>query len=217
MSQTDSQNVYESVLSQIDALIYRCRNDENYTMDFLEGHVREITGYSKNDILGNNVVSWMGITCQDDIDRITATVDAAIEADKPWDVDYRVVRENGELAWVRERGSAVHEDGKLLFLQGLIVGAEAEVELRKTAEQAAERHQKEGREIMQLATDIMNSVDKLSMLAVNARIEAARSGPAGLGFAVVAEEMSNLANENGAIAQKLTERLQHDDKAKKVA
>jgi len=54
----------------------------------------------------------------------------------------------------------------------------------------------------------MTSLSKLSMLAVNARIEAARSGTAGLGFAVVAEEMSALAQENAAFTKKLTDQVQ---------
>ena len=53
------------------------------------------------------------------------------------------------------------------------------------------------------------------MLSVNARIEAARSGEAGLGFTVVAEEMKNLADENGRLAQVITDKIAASENGKK--
>ena len=52
------------------------------------------------------------------------------------------------------------------------------------------------RDITEVTKEITGSTMQLTMLAVNARIEAARAGDAGLGFAIVAEEMKRLANQN---------------------
>ncbi|MDD9923289.1 MAG: methyl-accepting chemotaxis protein [Boseongicola sp.] len=63
------------------------------------------------------------------------------------------------------------------------------------------------KEIVALSSQITSSVKQLSMLSINARIEAARSGEAGLGFAVVADEMKTLAEENGRLAGHITEKI----------
>ena len=51
------------------------------------------------------------------------------------------------------------------------------------------------KEIYQLGSLIMNITDQLKMLAFNASIESARSGAAGKGFSVVADQMNKLSEE----------------------
>lgn len=200
-------DVFESIFSSIEAFIYRCRNDADYTMEYIEGSLQALTGYSTAQMLRNTQVSWMGITREDDLDHVVSTVDKAIEARQPWDVVYRVVHQDGQDVWVRERGSAVFEDGKLAYLQGLIVSAASETRLRNEREALLERTTLSNQEILGLSSQIIDSVKKLSILSINARIEAARSGQAGRGFAVIANEIHRLAEENGNWAGIITTKL----------
>ncbi len=201
-------DVYESVFAQIEALLYRCENDEDYTMRFLTGQVTKICGYRRDELLNSQLVSWNGITHPDDLEKTVDVINRAIENKESWDVDYRIIRQDETHAYVRDRGCGIYDDGELKYLQGLIVGAEAEVALREESEKAAKEASREAKNISTLAEEIMTSLSKLSMLAVNARIEAARSGSAGLGFAVVAEEMSALAQENAVFTKNLTDQVQ---------
>lgn len=203
MSKFERVEVFDSVFSQVDAIVYRCANDDDYTMEFLVGQVAMLTGYPATDILGNSVVSWVGITHEDDIDRVVAEVDAAIEAGRSWDVDYRINRADGRVSYVRERGNAVFENGELAYLQGLVVSAMAEVDLREEAERSAQSATTEAKRVAEIAENILQSVNMLQILSVNASIEASRSGDAGRGFAVVAEEMARLADENGRLAAEI--------------
>lgn len=204
----DRLDVYESVFAQIEALLYRCENDEDHTMRFLTGQVVKICGYRRDELLQNALVAWNGIKHPDDLQKATDAIRTAIENKVPWDVDYRIIRQDGTHTHVRDRGCGIYEDDKLKYLQGLVVGAEAEVALREESEKAADESSREAKRVSTLAEEIMTSLSKLSMLAVNARIEAARSGPAGLGFAVVAEEMSALAQENAVFTKNLTDQVQ---------
>lgn len=208
IQEDDRLSVYESVFAQTKALLYRCENDEDHTMRFLTGQVMNICGYRRDELLCNKVVSWYGIIHPDDFQKTKDAINVAVENNESWDVDYRIVNKDEVDTYVRDRGCGIFEDGALKYLQGLIVGAEAEVALRKESETAAKEASREAKNISTLAEEIMTSLTKLSMLAVNARIEAARSGSAGLGFAVVAEEMSALAQENAVFTKNLTDQVQ---------
>ena len=112
--------VFESVFASIDGIIFRCRNDEDYTMEMIVGAVEGLTGYPREALLNNAETSWVGITHPDDIDSVVAAVDAAIEKRGPWEMSYRVVRPDGALTWVRERGCAIFEGEDLIEFSGLI-------------------------------------------------------------------------------------------------
>ena len=67
-------------------------------------------------------------------------------------------------------------------------------------------------EIKQSSAEILNVIKvvsdfshKTNMLAMNASIEAAHSGDAGKGFAVIAHEINNLAGASGAQTEKITQ------------
>ncbi len=59
--------------------------------------------------------------------------------------------------------------------------------------------------INDLTQDIMNIADQTSLLAINASIEAARSGEYGKGFAVVANEISHLAAQSSDTVSDIVE------------
>lgn len=58
---------------------------------------------------------------------------------------------------------------------------------------------------------ITNNASRSNILALNASIEAARSGESGRGFAVVASEMGKLANDSGNSAKEINQTLRTID------
>ncbi|MFW8595797.1 PAS domain-containing protein [Cribrihabitans neustonicus] len=211
MEPTTDQNaleIFNSVFTSGSAFVYRCANDAQFTMHFMAGQVEELCGRPRADILGNRNLSFVDAMHKDDTERALAEIDAAIAAGKAWDVSYRLSHPDGSAAWVRERGSAIYDDdGTLRFLEGLVVDASAEVQLRSTLEETLRSTEAANAEILGLAENILRSVRKLSILSINTGIEAARAGKAGAGFAYLAREIKALADENSLWASRITDTM----------
>lgn len=60
---------------------------------------------------------------------------------------------------------------------------------------------------VEVVDNIADNASRSNILALNASIEAARSGEHGRGFAVVAQEMGNLANDSGSSAKQIKANL----------
>ncbi len=203
---TDEVRVVGSIVHRTNGFVYRCRNDRDYTMIFMEGAVEALTGHTAQAFLGQPPVSYAGLTHDDDRQRVFDAVDAGLEAKSNWSVDYRLVRPDAQVRWVHEAGGGVFDDsGALLFLEGIVIDHEA----RKQSEFAAlSLHQTVAERCRMLLSDtnpILDILSMLRMLAINARIEAARAGAAGAGFAVVAAEIGRLADESGVRAARISE------------
>lgn len=204
----DLVTVFHSIMGASKSFAYRCDNDEAVTMTYLAGSVEEITGCRTAQLLHNRDLSYASLCHPDDLQPMIDEVDAAIAKRVPWDVDYRLNRPDKKTAYVRERGAAVFDDsGTVLYLQGLVVDASAEFQLRRTMQEQQAEALAANAEILTLANNIARSVRELSMLSVNARIEAARAGDEGRGFAVVATEISSLADTNARWATMIAEKM----------
>lgn len=110
-----------SVLEGLPGLVYRCRNDPQWTMEFISEGCRFLTGYAPEDLLGNRRISYAELIEPEDRETVYRSVQEAVAARRPYRMVYRIRAADGTIKWVWEQGQGVFDrDGELLCLQGYV-------------------------------------------------------------------------------------------------
>lgn len=110
-----------SVLEGLPGLVYRCRNDPQWTMEFISEGCRSLTGYAPEDLLGNRRIAYAELIEPEDREMVYNTIQEAVAQRRTYRVVYRIRTADGAVKWVWEQGQGIFgRDGELLCLQGYI-------------------------------------------------------------------------------------------------
>ncbi len=117
----ESQRMLSTLMGNLPGMAYRCKNDEDWTMDFISDGCRNIIGYSPTDIIDNNLLSYNDIIHPDDRGLVAEEVRKGVEERAQFHVEYRVIAKDGTVRWVWEQGCPVFgENGEIVGLEGFI-------------------------------------------------------------------------------------------------
>lgn len=117
----ESRRQFASMIGNLPGLVYRCRNDHEWTMEFISEGCREITGYDPDDVMYNKVISYNQIIHPDDQERVWNTVQELVLTGKAYTLEYRIRTADGKIKWVFEKANGIFSpDGGLLHIEGFI-------------------------------------------------------------------------------------------------
>ena len=154
-----------TLLANLEGMVYRCRLDDHWTMEFVSEGCLALTGYTEEDILFNSRVSYDDITHPDDRQRVRTTILDAVRNKQRFDIEYRIVRADGSVRWVWERGTNITHGNKAWdVLEGFI----QDITERKRADEALREAERRYRSIFENAIEgIYQSTPADGYLAVN--------------------------------------------------
>lgn len=174
----DRERRLAGVMYNLPGMAYRCKNDPQWTMDFVSQGCESLTGYKPAELLGNNAVSYNDLIVAEDRDRVWREVQSAVNADRPYQLIYRIRGKDGEERMVWEQGNAVKgPDGRVEALEGLIIdnsekaAAEAALRESETRYQQLFNSMEEGFSIHELICDEKGRPCDYRFLEVNPAFE----------------------------------------------
>ncbi len=189
------ESVIESIAGRLNGFFYRCQNDAGYTMLFMTDGIETLTGYPTSDFINNRVRTFTSVVEPKDVPKVDAAVGEGVAKRTKWEIDYRLVKRDGDPLWIHESGAGIFDDqGQLMFLEGVCIDISPQKEQEGKLEQLISRISSTSNDIVEAVQHILGELRTLKLLALNARIEAARAAEHGAGFAVVAQEMKSLAD-----------------------
>ena len=117
----ESQRVHATLLRNLPGMVYRCRNDSEWSIHFVSDGCLTLTGYTPEQLHAGGSTSYEQIIHPEDRHLVRSTIEAALSARESFELFYRINAANGLQKWVWERGSGVFdEQGELRFLEGYV-------------------------------------------------------------------------------------------------
>ncbi|OGI41039.1 MAG: hypothetical protein A2140_03415 [Candidatus Muproteobacteria bacterium RBG_16_62_13] len=122
----EQQRQLDTLLSNLTGMVYRCRNDPDWTVEFASDGTLALTGYSPREFLERKV-AYGDLIHPDDRDKVWNDVQAAAAERRPFQLYYRIHAADGREKRVWEQGRGVFTPGgELLAIEGYIVDISAQ-------------------------------------------------------------------------------------------
>lgn len=116
----DPDQLIKSIIDNVPGAIYRCKWDESFEMLFISDAFQDITGFDSSKFIGKSKDAFIELIFPDDVEESQLKVQEALKKRVSFDIEYRMIRKNGQIVWVNERGKGIYDDktGQLLYQDG---------------------------------------------------------------------------------------------------
>jgi PAS domain S-box-containing protein len=128
----ESQRRLATLMSNLPGMVYRCRNDPDWTMQFVSDGCLPLTGYAPQDLIQSHRVAYAELIHPDDRSMVWESIQDALKEKRGFESVYRIITAAGEEKWVSELGRGLFDGDDGSVLEGFIT----DITERKRAEQA---------------------------------------------------------------------------------
>ena len=132
-----NEALFRSLVANIPGALYRCACDSDWTMEWLSDEIETISGYPAHEFIGSATRTFASVIHPDDRAEVERLVLEGVDAGRPFTLEYRIQRRDGEVRWVLERGQAQESGDGRRWLDGAIF----DITARRAAEQALREHE----------------------------------------------------------------------------
>lgn len=129
-----------TLIQNLPGFIYRCKNDRDWTMEYITPQVEEITGYKPEQLIYNFDLSFNDIIHPDYRELLWEKWQRILAEKSVFEHEYPIITKSGDIRWVWERGRGIFDEkGELICLEGFITDI---TEMKKYQEQLIELNEK---------------------------------------------------------------------------
>ncbi|HNX17514.1 MAG TPA: PAS domain S-box protein [Methanoregula sp.] len=156
----ESQRELETLMGNLPGMAFRCRNDPEWTMEFVSEGCSDLTEYSPVDLINNRSIAFSLTIHPQDRQMVYDMIQAALKKKKRYQIEYRIRTASGKSKWVWEQGTGVFSpSGEVILIEGFII----DISAKKYAEDVVKKAQKQVALLTSITRhDIMNQLSALT-------------------------------------------------------
>ncbi|MBZ5565461.1 MAG: PAS domain S-box protein, partial [Acidobacteriia bacterium] len=148
-----SEQRYRSLVSNIPDVAWTVDADLNFV--FISKNIERISGYSVDEAYQHGAALYLSCLHPDDVQKVTEAFHALFAEGKPYDVECRARRKDGQWVWVHDRALATYEKNGLRYADGLL----SDITQRKEAEKMLQEREERLRSLIETTHDWVWEVD----------------------------------------------------------
>ena len=135
-----NDRLLRTLMENVPGAIYRSAWHSDYTLEMITDEIERISGYPPANFLASNRRTILSLVHPDDVDMVLEAITlASSDDDEPFQLEYRIVRDDGAVRWVLDRGQLVRGAAGRLWMDGALF----DITDRREAEEALLRHEVE--------------------------------------------------------------------------
>ncbi|MBU1394954.1 MAG: EAL domain-containing protein [Gammaproteobacteria bacterium] len=140
-SPLDITRLLTTITTNLVGMIYRCRVDTTWTMEYVSDCCHRLTGYQPDEVMFNKRISFDQITLPEDRERVRRDIHAALEKNEIFEVEYRIQRADGRVCWMLERGVGIRDEyGRMVWIEGYMQDISEQMSANEAMLEAVRRY-----------------------------------------------------------------------------
>src|SRR3954467_5548703 len=138
--QRANDRLLRTLMENVPGAIYRSAWHADHQLEMITDEIERISGYPPANFLASSRRTLMTLVHPDDLEMVLEScAHASSSSDEPFQMEFRIVRADGTVRWVLDRGQLVRGPGGRLWMDGAMF----DITERRKAEEALLRHEVE--------------------------------------------------------------------------
>ncbi|NDV27795.1 PAS domain S-box protein [Desulfovibrio sp. JC010] len=149
----EKEKILSTLLGNLPGMAYRCRNDVDWSMDFVSEGCLELTGYSPDSLLNNREISYSDLILPQYQAHVWECVQEAVQDRESFEMIYKIRTASGDEKWVWEKGVDTRGEDGTSALEGFITDVTPLMLAEQALHQSEERYRLMAEKTGQLVYD----------------------------------------------------------------
>jgi PAS domain S-box-containing protein len=132
-----------NLMSNLPGMAYRRKYDGDWKMEFVSQGCLELTGYTAEELIDNNILPYAQLIHPEDRENIYKIIATSVQQHKPFQLLYRIRCKDEKEKWVWEKGNAIYSKKKKVdAIEGFITDISSRIKAEEALKESEELYRK---------------------------------------------------------------------------